>query len=138
MEVQTPESSSHGATEYRATFERVDDVRVAPLAGVDAEKSESDPRPDLAYSRTHLANQRTYAAWLRTGLSVAAAGLVFAHLTPREALGRAHAFGFGALFVGVGVGIVVFGAFSFHRVSDRLTEPGTPPAVALCVQERWR
>jgi putative membrane protein len=130
VEAEVPESSSHGATGYRATFERVDDVRVTPLSDVDSEKSESDPRPDLAYSRTHLANQRTYAAWLRTGLSVAAAGLVFAHLVPRDAVGRAHAFGFGTLFVGVGVGIVVFGAFSFHRVSDRLTEAGTPPAVA--------
>jgi len=86
-------------------------------------KSESDPRPDLAYSRTHLANQRTYAAWLRTGLSIAGAGLVFAAITERAGM-----FGLGVLFVSLGATAIVFGAWSFHRVSGTLKHAGTPPA----------
>jgi putative membrane protein len=86
-------------------------------------KSESDPRPDLAYSRTHLANQRTYAAWLRTGLSIAGAGLVLAAITE-----RAGTFGLGALFVSLGATAIVFGAWSFHRVSGTLKHAGTPSA----------
>lgn len=92
-------------------------------------KSESDPRPDLAYSRTHLANQRTYAAWLRTGLSIAGAGLVFAAITERAGM-----FGLGVLFVSLGATAIVFGAWSFHRVSGTLKHAGTPPAsITKCV-----
>ena len=84
-------------------------TRCAPAARTN-KQSESDPRPDLAYSRTHLANQRTYATWLRTGLSTAAAGLVLARLTPREALERPTAITLGALLVGLGACIILFGA----------------------------
>jgi putative membrane protein len=90
--------------------------------------SESDPRPDLAYSRTHLANQRTYAAWLRTGLSMAAAGLVLGRLTPREALERPTALVLGALLVGLGASMILFGAWNFRHVAGRLAQAGTPPA----------
>lgn len=94
-----------------------------------AEKqSESDPRPDLAYSRTHLANQRTYAAWLRTGLSMAAAGLVLGRLAPREALERPTALTLGGLFVLLGACMILFGAWNFRRVAARLDRAGTPPA----------
>ncbi len=92
-------------------------------------KSESDPRPDLAYSRTHLANQRTYAAWLRTGLSIAGAGLVLAAITERAGM-----FGLGVLFVCLGATAIVFGAWSFHRVSGTLKRAGTPSAsITKCV-----
>ena len=91
-------------------------------------QSESDPRPDLAYSRTHLANQRTYAAWLRTGLSMAAAGIVLVRVTPREALERPTALTLGALLVGLGACMILFGAWNFRRVAERLAEAGTPPA----------
>jgi putative membrane protein len=92
-------------------------------------KSESDPRPDLAYSRTHLANQRTYAAWLRTGLSIAGAGLVIAAITE-----GAGTFGLGVLFVSLGATAILFGAWSFHRVSGTLKHVGTPPAfITRCV-----
>jgi hypothetical protein len=45
---------------------------------------EEDPRQRLAYDRTLLANERTFAAWIRTGLSVAAVGLAAGQLLPRR------------------------------------------------------
>jgi putative membrane protein len=98
-------------------------------AEIGKNQSESDPRPDLAYSRTHLANQRTYAAWLRTGLSIAGAGLVFAAINE-----RAGTFELGALFVGLGASAITFGAWSFHRVSGTLKHAGTPSAlITKCI-----
>ena len=92
-------------------------------------KNESDPRPGLAYSRTHLANQRTYAAWLRTGLSIAGAGLLFVAVTD-----RVGALGLGALFVGLGATAIIFGAWTFHRVSGTLKHAGTASAsITKCV-----
>ena len=90
---------------------------------VDEKMSESDPRPDLAYSRTHLANQRTYAAWVRTGLSIAGAGLVLAAVTDRAGTPE-----LGALFVSFGATAILFGAWSFHRISGTLKHAGTPSA----------
>lgn len=40
----------------------------------------SRERTDLALQRTLLANERTYSAWLRTGLTAVAAGLGIAEL----------------------------------------------------------
>lgn len=36
-----------------------------------------DPRPRLAYDRTVLANERTFAGWLRTGFAAVGIGLGF-------------------------------------------------------------
>lgn len=86
---------------------------------------ESDPRVPLAYSRTHLANERTYAAWLRTGLAIAAAGYVlieFVTLSNADAL-----VAIGSLMVATGAGVIVFGAWSFHRVHRSLSAAGAAP-----------
>jgi putative membrane protein len=43
------------------------------------------PEPERridAYRRTHLANERTYLAWLRSGLTAVAVGLAVAKLLP--------------------------------------------------------
>lgn len=101
---------------------------------VDAEAAAStkeyDPRPDLAYSRTHLANQRTYAAWLRTGLSIAAAGVALAHLLPTSIVEPVIALAFGTTLVFMGIVAIVFGAWSFRRTSRTLAGHGSPPALA--------
>ena len=82
-------------------------------------KSESDPRPDLAYSRTHLANQRTYAAWLRTGLSIAGAGLLLAGVT-----NRTGTFELGALFVSVGATAIYSVPGTSIESAERSNTPG--------------
>ena len=88
--------------------------------------SESDPRVELAYGRTFLANERTFAAWLRTGLSVAAAGFAMTQLAPGSALPIATAIGVGLVLIGAA--IVLFGAWSFRRVYQRLSGAESPPS----------
>lgn len=81
----------------------------------------------LAYDRTRLANERTYAAWLRTGLSVAAGGIAVAHLVPEPARNSRVALLLGAMFVGLGVVVMGYGARHFARVSRALdAESGRP------------
>lgn len=79
-----------------------------------------DPRIELAYDRTHLANERTLAAWLRTGLSVAAGGIAIARLVPEPARDSILALGLGAAFVIFGIGIIAYGARQFERTTNRL------------------
>jgi putative membrane protein len=77
-------------------------------------------RDALAYDRTHLANERTFAAWLRTGLSVAAGGIAVAHLVPEPARDSWMALLLGAAFVLLGVGVIAYGAHEFARVAGEL------------------
>jgi putative membrane protein len=82
----------------------------------------------LAYDRTHLANERTYAAWLRTGLSVAAGGIAVAHLVPEPSRDSLMALGLGASFVVLGVGVMGYGARQFAMMTSALSEENPRPA----------
>lgn len=81
----------------------------------------ADTRDALAYDRTHLANERTFAAWLRTGLSVAAGGIVVAHLVPEPSRNSWMALLLGMAFVLLGVAVIAYGAREFARVADVLS-----------------
>jgi inner membrane protein YidH len=78
----------------------------------------------LAYDRTHLANERTFAAWLRTGLSVAAGGIAVAHLVPEPSRDSVEALTLGAAFVLLGVAIMAYGARQAAEVAERLAREG--------------
>ncbi|MFN2400002.1 MAG: YidH family protein [Gemmatimonadaceae bacterium] len=80
----------------------------------------ADVQHRLALERTHLANERTFAAWLRTGLSVAAAGIAVSHFLPRTD----HTLG--AIFVIAGVSLIIFGAWRFTRTQQELSAAGAP------------
>ena len=90
--------------------------------------SESNPRVQvqLAYTRTYLASERTFAAWLRTGLSVAAAGFAMTKLVSGPALPIAITIG--VILVLIGAAIILFGAWSFRRVCGRLSGAEAPPS----------
>jgi len=88
--------------------------------------SEEDPRPRLAYDRTLLANERTFAAWIRTGLSVAAVGLAAGHLIPLSPGRRPAAVALGVLLVMTGIGLIAFGAWRFAVVNRDLRNAGSP------------
>lgn len=83
----------------------------------------------LAYARTHLANERTYAAWVRTGLAVAGAGYVVARFAVEPGGSRQLGVAVGFVLVVVGAGVIAFGAYSFRRVCARLTRAGSTPTV---------
>jgi putative membrane protein len=88
-------------------------------------EEEEDPRPRLAYDRTLLANERTFAAWLRTGLSVAGVGIAAAHLMPGGDGPRPAVLTAGALLVFAGIAIIAFGAWRFAAVARDLAGSGS-------------
>jgi putative membrane protein len=81
----------------------------------------SDAQRQLAYERTHLANERTFAAWLRTGLSVAALGIVIVRLLPGTERASGYVFALGVFFVAAGVALIAYGAWRFASVQHRLS-----------------
>ena len=80
-----------------------------------------DRSTPLAYTRTHLANERTYAAWLRTGLAVSGAGYVLSRIAAEDR--DRILMGVGTVLAICGGGLILFGAWSLRRVS-RDMEPG--------------
>ena len=84
------------------------------------------PRADAdSRARTHLANERTFLAWLRTGLSLIALGLVGAQYLERNRLpGVPVITGFGALLVLSGVVMTAAAGLHYVRSRDRI-EAGT-------------
>lgn len=67
-------------------------------------------------ARTHLANERTFLAWLRTGLSLVAVGLGAAGLLPQGLVPNVHLVTFTSVtLVIVGTLMVVFGSYRFIR-----------------------
>lgn len=96
------------------------------MSARERQERESDAN-DLAYDRTHLANERTFAAWLRTGLSVAAGGIAVARLVPAPARGSAVSLFLGGMFVLIGIGVMGYGAREFAIITRRLCREGGRP-----------
>lgn len=88
-----------------------------------------DPRQRLAYDRTALANERTFAAWLRTGLAVGAGGVAITHVVPLTDRDPTFARVLGLLFVLVGVAMIILGARRFVQVNRDLSAAGSPSAI---------
>lgn len=81
-----------------------------------------DSSTALAAIRTHLANERTFAAWVRTGLSVDAAGIAVAKAVP-----GASRHWLSLAFILLGSGMVIFGGLRFGKVAKDLVTVGSPP-----------
>ena len=75
---------------------------------------------DLALERTHLASERTYFAMLRTGFTIAGLGSLAAGLINRENLPPWIAALFSAIFVGIGIAVVVIGLQRYQRLAATL------------------
>ena len=95
-----------------------------PLRGADRVVPASSVQERLAYDRTHLSNHRTFAAWLRTGLSVAAGGIAVAHLVPEPSRDSIAALTLCAAFVLLGVAIMAYGTQQSVAVAKRLAREG--------------
>ena len=83
---------------------------------------ERDVQRWLAYERNHLANERTYAAWLRTGLSLSAVGIAVAHFLPEEKRAPMLSVTVGTGFVFAGLALIFFGAWRYDRTHRELSE----------------
>lgn len=89
-----------------------------------------EPSPDDARVRDHLANERTYLAWLRTGIATMGFGIVIAKLRwlfPSSALappapGIIHASNIGLLFTIVGLLTIGFALQRYLSVQKRIRE----------------
>lgn len=68
-------------------------------------------------ARDHLANERTYLAWLRTAASVMVFGLAIAKFGDDVKFGSVLA---GSILVVVGVAGVVQGTLRYHRVNRQI------------------
>lgn len=89
--------------------------------------ADDNPQQRLAYDRTLLANERTYAAWLRTGLAVAAFGFALVHLPDRPTLLERV---LSAALVVAGAAVIAYGGFRYRQVARDLRAESTPSAVA--------
>ena len=80
------------------------------------------PRIDLdSRARTLLANERTFLAWLRTGLSLVAAGLAVANFLPVGVIpGLPYVRIYSVLLVISGTMLVLIGGVRARRASQRI------------------
>jgi len=76
-------------------------------------------------ARDHLANERTYLAWLRTGISVAALGVAVAKFAPHRG---AHAVLAGLILLGAGLLVSAYGTFRYRAVGRQLDAGVFAPA----------
>jgi putative membrane protein len=80
-------------------------------------------------ARTHLANERTFLAWLRTGLSLVAVGLVAAGFLPVDLVpGFPYVRSFSVLLVLSGTAMVVYGANRYVRAYKQIESGAYNPA----------
>jgi len=73
-----------------------------------------DGNPSRA--RDHLANERTYLAWLRTGANVMILGLVVAKFGP----GSGYSMSSGAVLIAVGIAGLAYGTRRYRRISGEI------------------
>lgn len=86
--------------------------------------TEQSPR-DAALARDHLANERTFLAWLRTAAAVMALGLAVTGLAHRVRATSAVA---GVLLVAVGVAGVIYATVRYRKVTRDLDNGVYTPA----------
>ncbi|MDX2453898.1 DUF202 domain-containing protein [Desulfosarcina sp.] len=83
----------------------------------------ADGRTNWPHERTRLAKERTFAAWLRTGLSAVGVGLGLVKLLPAVEP-RWMMQLIGMLFIGAGGIVFVIGYKTYHTVIRKLEEEG--------------
>lgn len=87
-----------------------------------------DADPD-SRARTHLANERTFLAWFRTGITLVALGIAAAELLAREGEpGALVVRGLAALVVLAGAGAVAVGLVRYRHARRQIDAEGLHPA----------
>jgi putative membrane protein len=84
--------------------------------------TESRPVVDAdSRARTHLANERTFLAWLRTGLSLVAVGLAAANFLPADLVpGFPLVRSFSVVLVISGTALVLYGGIRYDRAQQAI------------------
>jgi putative membrane protein len=76
-------------------------------------------------AREHLANERTYLAWLRTGISVAALGVAIAKFAPERG---ARTVASGLIMIFIGLLVSAYGTMRYRTVRRQLDAGVFDPA----------
>jgi putative membrane protein len=86
------------------------------------------PDAEDATRRTRLANERTYLAWWRTGLTALAVGVGTGKIAPELAGGTAWPYVVvGALFTVLGVSFIAYGFWRLREVEAALSHGAFAP-----------
>jgi putative membrane protein len=94
----------------------------------------TDPGPGDAVRRTRLANERTYLAWLRTGIASLATALAVGRLLPALTDGENWPYAvIGAGWAVVGVAIVAYGLRRAREVEAAVSQGEFAPLSAGAV-----
>ncbi|MFN3651725.1 MAG: YidH family protein [Armatimonadota bacterium] len=93
---------------------------------------EQPPRPvNPNRARDHLANERTYLAWMRTGIGMMGLGVVIVRLRfllPSELSGTTHGWHLGLLFGLVGLLVVPCSTVHYFAVKNGIESDRYEPA----------
>src|SRR4051812_567014 len=99
-------------------------VSTSPAGNV-RRAADSDSR-----ARTHLANERTFLAWLRTGLSLLAVGIAAARFLPLALVpGIPYVTAFAVLLVLSGTALVLYGGVRYVRAHEEIDKGNYDPQV---------
>jgi putative membrane protein len=94
---------------------------------VEREQDRSAETED-ALRRTRLANERTYLAWWRTGVTTFAVSLGVGELIPRVTSGESWPYALlGAMFAGLGTWAMIYSFLRYRRVDRSLAENAYAP-----------
>ena len=94
----------------------------------------TDPPAGDAVRRTRLANERTYLAWLRTGIASLATALAVGRLLPALTDGENWPYALiGAGWAVVGIAIVVYGLIRAREVEEAVSHGEFAPLSAGAV-----
>jgi putative membrane protein len=92
------------------------------MAPAEGERGDFEEAVD-ALRRTRLANERTFLAWWRTGITAFAVSLGVGELIPRVTASRSWTFALiGAMFAGVGIWAMAYSFLRYRRVQRALAE----------------
>ena len=107
-------------------------VGIEPASSHQLVQSGDEPRLAVdrdSRARTHLANERTFLAWLRTGLSLMAVGLAAARFLPVDLVpGIPYVRSFAILLVLFGTVMVLYGANRSTRANQQIETGSYDPA----------
>lgn len=81
----------------------------------------AEVRTSLARSRTYLAAERTFSAWIRTGFTIAGAGVTLGTALKNDAHSRVLSLVIGTALISVGIFSFVFAWYDFKKVHDYIT-----------------
>jgi putative membrane protein len=93
---------------------------------IDEENLEQEDKESLSEHRTLLANERTFAAWIRTGMAVMITGLAFGRILVKQDQ-KTLDYLVGGSMVALAIGLFIVALVSYYRSYKAVKEDGELP-----------